>query len=379
MSLLIGLGSSAAALLTWWLLPRLWHRLPTDQVRAHAVGAQESAGKPVGAGLIFTSLYVLVSLVSIPFSLRGVEILGCVALAMAEGFMDDRSRGGWPEYRLGLADFAISLLGAIALSQFQPVEVWLPVLKAPFMVSPWIWIPSATALIWLTINATNCTDGVDGLSGSLSLIALFYLGVILYAIVGNPDVARYLQVPHSANAVTFAMLAFPMAGCLAGYLWYNAHPSVVLMGDAGSRPIGRGRCGLPGRTAEVLDALHAAGWMHGDVTPGNIHVSPSGHVTLIDLNSCSAQRRSRLGRRSADHGHVQLHRPGTVHVGSPRRHSQRPLQSGRRVVRDALRPAALRGQGFGGIGDRPSAIVAGGVGPTVRGTFRAKWLHWFNA
>ena len=235
---LIGLGSSAAALLTWWLLPRLWHRLPTDQVRAHAVGAQESAGKPVGAGLIFTSLYVLVSLVSIPFSLRGVEVLGCVALPMAEGFMDDRSRGGWPEYRLGLADFCISLLGAIALSQFQPVEVWLPVLKAPFMVSPWIWIPAATALIWLTINATNCTDGVDGLSGSLSLIALFYLGVILYAIVGNPDVARYLQVPHSANAVTFAMLAFPMAGCLAGYLWYNAHPSVVLMGDAGSRPIG---------------------------------------------------------------------------------------------------------------------------------------------
>ena len=42
---LIGVGASAAALLTWWLLPRLWHLLPTDQVRAHAVGAQESAGQ----------------------------------------------------------------------------------------------------------------------------------------------------------------------------------------------------------------------------------------------------------------------------------------------------------------------------------------------
>ncbi|MGA2378228.1 MAG: phospho-N-acetylmuramoyl-pentapeptide-transferase [Spirochaetia bacterium] len=235
---LIGLGASAAALLTWRLLPRLWHMLPTDQVRAHAVGAQESAGKPVGAGLIFTSLYVLICLLSIPFSLRGAELLGCVVLAMVEGFLDDRTRRGWPEYRLAVADFGISLLGAIALSQFQPVEVWLPVAKAPFMVSPWIWIPAATALIWLTINATNCTDGVDGLSGSLALIALFYLGVILYAIVGHPDVARYLQLPHSAAAVTYAMLSFPMAGCLAGYLWYNAHPSAVLMGDAGSRPIG---------------------------------------------------------------------------------------------------------------------------------------------
>ena len=96
----------------------------------------------------------------------------------------------------------------------------------------------SAALIWLAINATNCMDGVDGLSGSLSLIALFYLGIILYGIVRHPDLARYLRVPHSSNAVTSAMLAFPMAGCLAGYLWYNASPSTVLMGDAGSRPIG---------------------------------------------------------------------------------------------------------------------------------------------
>ncbi|HET6452267.1 MAG TPA: phospho-N-acetylmuramoyl-pentapeptide-transferase [Spirochaetia bacterium] len=235
---LIGVGASLAAFLTWWLLPRLWAHLPTDQVRAHAVGAQESAGKPVGAGLIFTSLYVLISLLFVPFDVRAVEILGCVLLAMTEGFLDDRIRGGWPEYRLAVADFVVSLLGALALSQMQPVQIWLPVAKAPLMVSPWIFVPVATALIWLTINATNCTDGVDGLSGSLALIALFYLGVILYAIVGHPDVARYLQVPHSEQAVTYAMLAFPMAGCLAGYLWYNAHPSAVLMGDAGSRPIG---------------------------------------------------------------------------------------------------------------------------------------------
>ena len=47
------------------------------------------------------------------------------------------------------------------------------------------------------------------------------------------------------------------------------------------------------QTAEALDALHAAGWMHGDVTPGNIHVSPTGHVTLLDLNF--ARRSDEIG------------------------------------------------------------------------------------
>ncbi len=47
------------------------------------------------------------------------------------------------------------------------------------------------------------------------------------------------------------------------------------------------------QTAEALDGLHAAGWMHGDVTPGNIHVSPAGHVTLIDLSF--ARRSNEIG------------------------------------------------------------------------------------
>jgi phospho-N-acetylmuramoyl-pentapeptide-transferase len=195
-------------------------------------------GKPVGAGLIFTLVYAAVCLLAVPFSARGVELLGCTLLAMGEGFLDDRSRQGWSEYRLAAADFVISVMGALVLCQLGPVTMWLPLLKGSLLVPAWIFVPVACGLIWLSINATNCTDGVDGLSGSLVSIALFYLGAILYAVVGHPDIARYLQVPHSPEAVSYAMLCFPMVGCLAGYLWHNAHPSAVLMGDAGSRPIG---------------------------------------------------------------------------------------------------------------------------------------------
>ena len=65
-----------------------------------------------------------------------------------------------------------------------------------------------------------------------------YLAGFLYGVVGHREVARYLLVPHYQDGATWAILAFVMAGCLAGYLWYNANPSKVLMGDAGSRPMG---------------------------------------------------------------------------------------------------------------------------------------------
>lgn len=235
---LIGLGLVFAAVSTWYLLPRLKSRLPTNGARAFAVSAQQSVGKPVGAGIIFIPIFLIVSLLVIPIDLRFFEILGCVALAMLEGFLDDKSKDGWGEYRLGAIDLAISLLGASAVCQFGDVRVWLPLLKTPLFVSPWLFVPLGAALIWLTINATNCTDGVDGLSGSLSALGLVYLGGILYGIVGHEGISEYLLVPHYADGAIWAILSFVMVGCLAGYLWYNAYPSLVLMGDSGSRPIG---------------------------------------------------------------------------------------------------------------------------------------------
>lgn len=235
---LAGVGAALAAGLTWFLLPKLWHHLPTDGGRLHAVGAQESKGKPVSGGLVFISIFVLVALLVLPHEWRFTGVLVCVLLAMVEGYLDDRTPGGWGEYRLGLADLGISLLGALIICRCEPVVMWLPLIKAPVTVTPWVFIPLATILLWLSINATNCTDGVDGLSGSLLMLAFTYLGGILYGILGHQEISAYLLVPHYPDGAVWGILAFVMTGALGGYLWYNANPSMVLMGDAGSRPIG---------------------------------------------------------------------------------------------------------------------------------------------
>jgi len=235
---LIGFGTALAAALTWYLLPKLWNRLPLDQGRLHAVGADQNVGKPVGAGAIFVPVFVLVCLLVLPIDLRFLEALAVILLVMLEGYLDDRRPGGWSEYQLGIVDLGLALLGAIILCQFKPVQIWLPVIKAEVLLPVWAFIPLATTLIWLTTNATNCTDGVDSLSGSLSAVSFIYLGGVLYGILSHRGISNYLLVPYYPDGTGWATLSFVMTGCLIGYLWHNAPPSLVLMGDAGSRPVG---------------------------------------------------------------------------------------------------------------------------------------------
>jgi len=235
---LSGLGTALGALLTWWLLPRIWHRLPTDKGREFAVGAEESVGKPVSGGLVFIPIFGLLALLIVPFEWMFLEIVFLTLLAMIVGFLDDSAVGGWSEYRLGTIDLVIAVAASMIICQLEPYTIWLPLLKDPIVFEPLTFIVGATVLIWVTINATNCTDGVDGLSASLSGLALLFLAGILYGIVGHIQIAGYLLVPHYEAGADWAIFAFIMVGCLAGYLWHNSYPSAVLMGDAGSRPIG---------------------------------------------------------------------------------------------------------------------------------------------
>jgi phospho-N-acetylmuramoyl-pentapeptide-transferase len=180
----------------------------------------------------------VIALLVVPFEWKFVGILACVFAAMMVGYLDDRAIGGWSEYRLGAIDLVISVMASIIICQLDSYTIWLPLYKDAVEISPFLFIPGASILIWTSINATNCTDGVDGLSATLSGMGIIFLGIILYGIVGHAAIAGYLLVPHYSQGADWAIMAFVMGGCLAGYLWHNSYPSAVLMGDAGSRPIG---------------------------------------------------------------------------------------------------------------------------------------------
>ncbi len=235
---LLGLGTVSSALLVWLILPRLWDRLPRDRGRLHAQQGGAAKGKPTGAGVLLVLLVVPVLFVVLPFSVKIFEIVGCLVLAMLTGYGDDRSAQEWGQWRKATLDLAVAVLTSLALCQGHDTHLWLPVLKQTVTVGPLAYVALSTVVLWFTLNATNCTDGVDGLAGSLTTLSLFNLGGFLYAVIGHREVAKYLLVPHDPAGANWAILLFTVAGGVAAYLWYNAEPSQVLMGDAGSRFLG---------------------------------------------------------------------------------------------------------------------------------------------
>lgn len=234
---LIVAGTSVSFALTFILLPRSFGLLPKDRGREHAVHSDISVGKPTGGGFVFVLVAVFTAALTAPLYWRHFVLLGLVVVAMVSGYVDDRSKRPWGEYLKGTMDFAIALAAAFILFP-DGGHIWIPFTTVEFDLSAFVFVPLATIVIWLSINSTNCTDGVDGLSSTLVLLALISLAVFLYVVVGNSEISEYLLLPFYGHAASWAIMSFSMVGSLAAYLWFNAYPSKVLMGDAGSRALG---------------------------------------------------------------------------------------------------------------------------------------------
>ncbi|MBR7064841.1 MAG: phospho-N-acetylmuramoyl-pentapeptide-transferase [Treponema sp.] len=226
-------------------LPKFYNFLPHDRGREFTISAEAAKGKPTGAGSIFITLFVIITILFVPLSPLQYGTLALTWFAMLTGFLDDKSISSWGEYLKGVLDLVISVLEAIilfiAFSKNSPdgkVYLWLPFVTHPVATNIVVYIVIATIILWGSINTTNCTDGVDGLSSTLVLIALTTMALLFYFVFGHKDISAYLLVPHIPTGASWALMAFALAGTLMGYLWHNAYPSKVLMGDAGSRALG---------------------------------------------------------------------------------------------------------------------------------------------
>lgn len=229
------------------LIPKFYDFLPHDRGREFTIkeNAEAAKGKPTGSGVVFITIFVLLCYIIVPMSWTRGLILVLTWLTMITGFLDDRSVTSWGEYLKGALDLIIGIVASLVLySELQKispdgiVRFWLPFVSQQVAVNRIVYVVICTIMIWASINTTNCTDGVDGLSATLVLIALLTLGGIFYFILGHIDIAEYLLVPHFLAGAPWAVMIFALAGVVMGYLWHNAFPSHCLMGDAGSRALG---------------------------------------------------------------------------------------------------------------------------------------------
>ncbi|MEE1516451.1 MAG: phospho-N-acetylmuramoyl-pentapeptide-transferase [Lachnospiraceae bacterium] len=217
------LGIMAAFLLTCLFIHLFYSKLPTDQGRDFAHDGKLSAGKPRGAGFVFIVVFIASSVLFGSVSTENIIYLILVFAAMLTGFLDDCSKAPWGEYKKGLLDLVIAVMLAITVINFNGTTIRIVSLDMTLEIPKIIYGILAVILVWVSINVTNCSDGVDGLSGTLTMTTLMTLYIVI-EIVGVATDFRY-------NILLFVV-------CILGYLWFNATPSKLMMGDAGSRAMG---------------------------------------------------------------------------------------------------------------------------------------------
>lgn len=200
--------------------------LPKDQGRDFAVDGKKSAGKPRGAGFLFVLVFIGAALLFAKPGREAFIYLILVGAAMLTGFLDDCAKTPWGEYKKGILDLIIAVMTAVTFLNFNSSDVTFLLTGKTMTLPPVLFGVLAVVLVWVSINVTNCSDGVDGLSGTLTIITLMTIFLV----------DTLLADGKKTDGFSYLILLFCV--CILGYLWYNATPSRLLMGDAGSRAMG---------------------------------------------------------------------------------------------------------------------------------------------
>lgn len=198
-------------------------RLPRDGGRKFAFNGKLTAGRPRGAGIILILVFLAGCLLFVSRQLEYLLYYLMVLCGMLSGYLDDRSETPWNEYKKGAIDLAVCLITALSFLNFNPDMGSIAIGGWSWQMPPVLFVIVATAGLWVSINATNCSDGVDGLCGTLTCVTLTFIG--LWGIETGMD--------SSMLAAILLMIV-----SILPYLWRNAEPCQMMMGDAGSRAFG---------------------------------------------------------------------------------------------------------------------------------------------
>lgn len=134
------------------------------------------------------------------------------------------------------------LLWKVPLSSLPGASTTLPFFKYIIIVPAWsaiefLYVGWVTFILAGVSNSTNLTDGLDGLSAGLCAIALATFGLFAY-VMGRTDASAYLQLFYLPGSGELAVYCLALVGACTGFLWFNAHPAQVFMGDTGALALG---------------------------------------------------------------------------------------------------------------------------------------------
>ena len=203
-------------------------------------------------------------------SLQKMALLTAISLAVA-----------WLILHFGLRGAATSHLSVPFFKNFRP--------NVGIFLIPWIWLVMVG-----TSNAVNLTDGLDGLAiGGTLVVSLTY--AILAYVVGHAKIAAYLVVPFVAGGAELSVFMGAMGGACLGFLWYNAHPAEIFMGDTGSLALG----GALGTVAVIIKQELLL------VIAGGLFVLEAVSV-ILQVGSFKLRGGKRIFRMAPFHHHLEL-------------------------------------------------------------------------
>ncbi len=253
-----------ALLLTFIFGPPLIARLRAlrvrQVVRAGTPETHQSKGStPTMGGLIILACALVPTILWARFDNQRYVIMALLVTVWMGGigFLDDylklkqkregkKNEGLVERYKLA-GQFSIGLIFGMIIWLYPVSNLPGPSTTLPFvkfvLLMPltaglaWLYVPWVTFIITGTSNSVNITDGLDGLAAGLCAIALTSFALFAY-VMGRVDASQYLQLFYLPGSGELTVFCMALVGACIGFLWYNAHPAQIFMGDTGSLALG---------------------------------------------------------------------------------------------------------------------------------------------
>jgi len=245
-----GAASATALLIGLMLGPWLISQLRVRQGKGQPIRADgpqshlAKRGTPTMGGLLILIAMIVSTLLWM--DVRNPYVWACLLVTTGFGligFLDDYDKvrkahhaGLSGKTRLVL-EFLIAGVATWIIVHYGTTNLYLPFVQGPVLDLGWLYIVFGAFVIVAFGNAVNLTDGLDGLATMPVIIASIAFLLIAY-LVGNARFAEYLGIPHILGVGDLTVLCLAIVGAGLAFLWFNAPPAAVFMGDTGSLALG---------------------------------------------------------------------------------------------------------------------------------------------